>query len=676
MALTVGLAACGDSSSKLASPEAGGRTSMSSASVGSRFTTFAKPRFAAQTFNTGFYTGESNSSLGISVSTDGLAVTYSNWVENGHFARVLDPNSGAALGPFDNYSGGIRGAAIDSTYIYLSRGDGRVQRSYRSAWVDPSYDHTFDNGSTTGVFPLRVDSHRPLGQIVLCDSRLYVIDQGKIAILPTSLSEVLGTFSAPGATSIACDKEGDIWVVENFHTAVRFDSAGHAVLGDTFNFADSNIVGISGDPTGNDIWVADNGRDQNFKQFNYTGTQTGSLGVVGGYLADGGRVNSSHFVGPRGIAVDSSGNLYTDENGAPGQNWYNADLNSDVGTFGIGSIYTKFRADGSVAWRVFGGGWDGPGQPTADMSTFYDAHWEYRRGPDGNYDVPYAYTVDPWTYPSDVRLSLQDGQFAGTTFTWDADRHRYLGVESAYSGGPYRIYIQDAGSEIFHQVKSFPAGCGPANCQNGPSDYYRDDSGSIWAVASNGLHITQYKLTGYAADGTPHFDSGTTYSPPPELTDVRRVEVHGNTIYVSGFDSSDPNPDKEFDGWKSMGRHLLRFDSLPTSRGWPSPRWEIGPLYTGTSSTHEWPYTISFTVNDTGQVGIAWVKTVHTQEALDIYSAADGAMLKSDVPIIPNTDIGWADQDRSLTARGSWFVAEDDGHTQNILICGRPSGCK
>lgn len=44
---------------------------------------------------------------------------------------------------------------------------------------------------------------------------------------------------------------------------------------------------------------------------------------------------------------------------------------------------------------------------------------------------------------------------------------------------------------------------------------------------------------GYASNGAPEYGSPISYGLPPGLVDVRRVDVEGNSIYVSGFSASD-----------------------------------------------------------------------------------------------------------------------------------------
>ena len=82
-------------------------------------------------------------------------------------------------------------------------------------------------GSNTGVGPLVVDAAgNPLLGETLCDGNLFVTDSNgalagvglspsttEIKEVPTSLSSVTETWSAPGASVLTCDREGDIWAL-------------------------------------------------------------------------------------------------------------------------------------------------------------------------------------------------------------------------------------------------------------------------------------------------------------------------------------------------------------------------------------------------------------------------------------------------------------------------------
>ena len=60
----------------------------------------------------------------------------------------------------------------------------------------------------------------------------------------------------------------------------------------------------------------------------------------------------------------------------------------------------------------------------------------------------------------------------------------------------------------------------------------------------------------------------------PGFNDTRRFEVHGTTVYVSGY-----GPGAAFeagpDDWKFSGKRIARFNQLPTASGWGTAAWAI-----------------------------------------------------------------------------------------------------
>ena len=374
----------------------------------------------------------------LAVSSDGYALSSARWEENAHDINVYTQNTGypegeatANSGPPDGGAGkGTYGLAMDSTYIYTAAGDGQMTRLDRANWLVPANEHVYDSGSKTGVAPLTVDpGGNPLLGETLCDGNLFVTDSNgaltstalspsttEIKEVPTSLSGVTTSWSAPGAGVLTCDQEGDIWaLVENMAGTAdeleRFTDTGTLVT--SFTLPKSVIAqGVAASPSSDELLVADNGQDQDFKWFNYAGTQTGQVGVTGGYLqgSDPGLVGPDRFVGPRSVAIDGSGNIYTAENCMPGiaQLW-----NHVLG--GSCAIITEYEPNGTkVVWRdVNANTFGGTGEPTADGSTFFDRDFEFKRDANGNYQ-PYAFTVDPWENPSDLRVSSKQ-ELGGTS---------------------------------------------------------------------------------------------------------------------------------------------------------------------------------------------------------------------------------------------------------------------
>ncbi len=652
----------------------------------------------------------------LAVSSDGVALSSAAWEENSHAINTYAPGTGHPEGMATGNNGppaangnGVYGLAMDSAYIYAASGDGDVTRLSRADWLDPVNEGAPDYGTNntayyTGVGPLVVDAAgNPLLGETLCDGNLFVTDSNgalagvglspsttEIKEVPTSLSGVTETWSAPGASVLTCDREGDIWaLVENPAGTAdgleRFTDTGSLVT--SFTLPASVIAqGVAASPSSDELLVPDNGVDQDYKWFNYSGTQTGQVGVTGGYLqgSDPGLIGPDRFVGPRSVAIDGSGNIYTAENCFPGV------AQSVTGvTSGPCAIITEYQPDGTtVVWsdydtNTFGGN----GEPSNDGSTFYDRDFEFTWN--GSSYQPYAFTVDPWANPSDPRVSNMS-QIGGAsdmppygagTYEWEADGHRY---QATISLTTLVVYEQEPNSEIMAPVVSTLPG--PYTPDSYTGLFVDVGRGNIWGVTKGpvgGNNVVEYPLTSYASNGAPEYGSPISYGLPPGLVDVRRVDVEGNSIYVSGFSASDTDSSSAWGNWQSIGMTLIKFNSLPTTSAWPAAAWTTDPIYTLPSEdTNEFPEPFSFAVNDSGGlVGVAMLYGPSTMPGVLYpsgevreYSTSSGALVQTLNPPLPGAYVveGDLDGQNDIVAKGGCFWIEDDWYTRIIGSCSSP----
>ena len=667
--------------------------------------TFAGPTFLGNSFDGANYDSVPHSVMELAVSPNGYLMMGSSWEEDNHDARLFDPSSGGLLGPNTptRPDGGIYGVAADDTYVYYASGNGLLYRSSLASWDNPSNNNWYDAGNNTGVGPLTVDSggYQLMG-LAECDGELFVADpdgpmgdSGQVSpntsvidVVPTSLSGVTASWSVPRARTIACDREGDIWVLQQGVSGgagpdvERFTPSG--TLLSSFSFPSGVYpTGLAADPNQDRLLVPDNGPDQDFKWYNYSGTQIGQIGVTGGYLAgpDPGVIGPDRFVGPRAAAIDPNGDVFTAESGDPGAGqgvW------SDMGP---AAIFTKFNSSGSVVWRDYGLDFAGTGEPTDDGSRFFDLRFEYTRDSNGNYQ-PYAFTEDPFSNPSDPRASTVYGD---QVYERDLDGHHYIFQDGNEDNGDGIIYEQQPNSEIFAPVVEFDNNTaittngtqvnapGSFDNRQHANDYWMDASGNVWTVGA-WSQVWEYVLQGYAADGTPQYNwnNVNVYPWPSQISQsARRIEVVGNNVYISGFSSSDPNPNDDFDGWKSSGRHLLKFASLPTASGWPAPAWEYNFSYgTGTdpsSSPDETGYPTGF-ASDGPVVAVAWFRDPNTNQGeIETINDTTGTLDQTYSPTVSAYGgLGWFDLENSITAKNGWIWSEDDLQSKIYAIC--PSG--
>jgi len=640
--------------------------------------------------------------LELGVTPNGYAIVGAPWEEYDHDARLFNPTTGALLGPqtATRPHNGVWGVAADRSYVYYASGDGMVFRSSLATWENPANVTTDDDGSETGVGPLQVDpgGHQLMG-LAECDDKLFVSDpngtlgdHGEVSpnttlvkVIPTSLSGVTASWSVPRARTIACDREGDIWVLQQGVSGgarpdvERFTPTGTLLT--KFSLP-GYPTGLAADPRHDRLLVPDNGRDQDFKWFNYSGTQIGLIGVTGGYLqgSDPGLVGPNRFVGPRAVAIARNGAVFTAESTEPGIGqlaWTDG---------GPGAIYTKFRANRTVAWRDYAIVGAGTGQPTPDGARFFSGYWEFKRDARGNYR-PYAYTVDPFSHPRDPR---GDGTYGDSIYLRQMDGHTYLFENE----NPAVIYEQQPNSQIFKPVVEFSGNTdiitdgndvkvssNPSLINNnGPQDFWMTNTGDVWTTG--GFQIWRYRLRGFNREGVPRFDFHhvNVYHFPSQLSqEVMRIEVLGNDVYLFGFAGSDPNAADDWGGWLSSGRHLLKFTSLPTSSGWPAPAWEHNFSY-GSGSSPLGPtspaaagFPTGFAV-DGPYVAVAWWKDPNTgQGEIFALNDSDGTLVHTySPPVRSYGQVGELDMKESITAGNGWIWAEDDWQDKIYAIC--PSG--
>jgi hypothetical protein len=666
----------------------------------------AHPTFLGNSFSSGVAGGVPSSAMELAVSSDGVAVSGSIWEEYDHDARLFDGASGRVLGPFTptRPSGGINGVAIDRRYVYAVSSR-TVYRFGRSRWMSSGDSGAFDDGSQTGARPLTVDTGGQLMGLAECDRELFVsaagagggpADHGQVSprsarveVIPTSLTGVTASWRVPRARTIACDRQGDVWVLQQGvrhgprPSVERFAADGRLIT--SFRLP-GYPTGLAADPTSNSIVIADNGADQDFKRLSYRGELIGTIGVKGGYLAgrDPGVVSAGRFVGPRAVAIDGSGDIYTAESGLPG---VGQRIWTDMGSM---AIITKFKPGGrSVVWRDYSLDFAGVGEPSGDGTRFYDRRWEYRRDGAGRYR-PYAYTVDPFRNPSDDRVGHPGDWEGAATRVVDLHGRRYLTMTDT-PGGDFELYVMRG--DIARPVVSFDDNAristdgrtsrALSNPRLPPDDgdegYWMDSRGDVWSAGGQDGsrdRIWRYRLQGFTADGAPRYDFRHVdrYRVPAQLSrSVRRIEVYGNSVYLSGFSLSDPDPDRDWDGWKSLGRHLLKFDALPTRSGWPRPAWERDLSYG--SGSGQMPYPTSFAADPSaGFVAVGWLFGAGTNQGrIDLLSDGDGSTKRILSPPVPSLGrVGWLDLEQSLEAGSGWVWAEDDWQSKIYGIC--PSG--
>ncbi len=161
---------------------------------------------------------------------------------------------------------------------------------------------------------------------------------------------------------------------------------------------------------------------------------------------------------------------------------------------------------------------------------------------------------------------------------------------------------------------------------------------------------------------------------------MRRVDVEGNSIYVSGFSARDTDSSSVWGNWESIGMTLIKFNSLPTTSAWPAAAWTTDSIYTLPSDdTNEFSEPFSFAVNTgAGVVGVAMLfgpstipGALYPSGEVREYSTSSGALVKTLDPPLPGAYVveGELDGQNDIVAKGGRFWIEDDWYTRIIGIC-------
>ena len=592
----------------------------------------------------------------LAVSRDGWSVTGARWDESAHDVRTFSP-TGLAIGPrpgnrsgrLRENGGGPHGVAITGSRIYAVQARNVVSWD-RATWL--SYG---PSGSTYNGTTLTLPGSGDLLGVAVCGTEAYVVDPAKAAdqvspdtaqvkVVSADLSGgVKRQWTVPRARHLACDREGNLWVLGQRTSSAsgrlfRYSPAGSQlaawdVRGDPMD--------VAADPSADQVLIADNGPDQRIERYDYAGNQVGAVGVQDGYLAGPtpGLLGPNRFAGPRGVDVDSAGNIYVAQTLNPGSGLHAWSAEN------LTLIVSKLSPSGSEAYRDVGE-WGMLGSPSNDGSRYYVNGVTYGKGSDGRYS-PYALNVDGFS-GTDPRVADPHEYF--DTQEVEPSGHRLIG-ERESNGSWLRLYRFDG--ELARWCRTFTGS---------QKDWFLASTGDVWRARGGGS-VSRVRATGFDASGCPTYAAEETMPLPPGLGEVDRVDVDGSTVYVSGYGPSGPF-ESGFDDWKFSGKLLARFDGLPTSSGWPSRRW-LTSVPWGTYPDR--PVSISASGD---KVAVAYLRAADANRGyIRLFHASDGSNYASvRAPDTYGSEVGWYDSFDSIDFKGSVLSAEANGEDKTVLI--------
>ena len=458
-----------------------------------------------------------NAARSMWVAPEGVIYTASLWDENeGGVAIYQNGKSIGSIGINSEFQGGaITGnatsifAALQFSRVYGSGAVGRYNRATQkrdllipvSAWNAVKQADVITGLATTGSLLYASDFQ---GNRV----RVYTTD----GVWQQDI-----TVSGPGA--LALDGAGNLWVAQqSAATILEFSPAG-APLNTIQMPTTSRPSALYFDASSGQLMVGDQGADMNIKLYNISGTPTlvGTFGIQGGYLDSTtgikGQVGDKRFTRVVGIGKDAAGNLYV-LNNPWGGGW-------DLGRNGGTDIHA-YDSAGNLQWKLQSLNFEAVAapDPVTDGAYFYGGTNIYTGTAGGTF---VANTVDPFSYPSDPRLNMNDTQrdeHFGQLVSVGGNR---ILVASGQNPGIFYFYHFNAASGYIAIPDASIPGTAFNTTRQITGGFCIDSRGDIWAGLDRTNHIYHYPLVSFDGSGKPTWGPGIAISIPQSIRPLTRI---------------------------------------------------------------------------------------------------------------------------------------------------------
>ena len=635
-------------------------------------------------------------------------------------------NSDGSFDVFGDKSHYEAGEAIgeDSNYIYdaqagsYTTGTDGVQR----------YDHY---GISIGNAVLGSDA---VTGIAVGGGKLYIATDGLIYVYNTSNFAFSGTcFEVPRAGQMAVDPTGNLWIIQKATTGVAAQVSHYSptgtLLGGTITFPSSTFadtvvpVGIAVDQrtgaTNGQVYITDTGQLQQIDIFNADGSFSHTFGDVYGIYGGAvpGAAGPTKFNFPVGVGLDSSGDIYVVNAGAPEQ-WGGSATGTD-------DIIEKYNSAGTQLWEKYSAEvYDTMAADPANPTNVYDRFSSFTLNtPTGTNPVTSpagTFTgtlVNPFTHPDDPRLvgtapvsaplagqpalsgesprvGSQIEEINGVKFLFDSDQHNSaINVYRFLPGTNTTVFCDSFQTETNRYytdrsciwVDANGDGTRQASEETFTTDApkyatneFVDANGNIWVgdddTGHNILFIREFKLnatTPILPDGALNYSTTNVvqYNLPSMLTTIGRFtyDAASDSMYIAGFTTASPKPANDTN--VSSGTQMLKF------AGWVAGN-------NGTNATPSWTTNIAYDALDyhnnahsfyvTG--GYVFVQRGWEDDGLDIYDATTGNLVTT---LYANANTGAGngaetDFQNSVTAvqmpNGQYFIYAEDDLEARVLV--------
>ncbi|VBF38369.1 SMP-30/gluconolactonase/LRE family protein [Burkholderia pseudomallei] len=458
-----------------------------------------------------------NTARSMWVAPEGVIYTASMWDEyEGGVAIYQNGKSVGSIGSHAEFQGGAITGNAASVFVALqydkSHGSGAVGRYNR---VTKARELSIQVSASTDQ--PRVDVVTGLATV---GSLLYASDfYGNRVRLFTTDGVWQRDIGVAGPGALAVDRAGNVWVArKRAGEIVEFSAAG-ALLNTLRMPGGSQPSALYFDAPSGQLMVGDEGPDMNIKRYAVTGAPAlvGTFGIQGGYLDTTtgikGQVGARRFTRVAGIGKDAAGNLYV-LNNPWGGSW-------DLGRNGATDIHA-YDSAGNLQWTLQSLNFEGiaAADPATDGALFYGGTHIYAGSAGGTF---VANTVDPFSYPSDPRIDMNDTQrdeHFGQLVAVGANR-----ILVALGQNPpifYFFHFNKANGYVAIPDASLP-GAAFNTAQRVTSGFCIDSEGGVWAGLEKTGAIYHYPLAGFDASGKPTWGAGVPTRIPASIQPLTRI---------------------------------------------------------------------------------------------------------------------------------------------------------
>ncbi|CAD6526797.1 SMP-30/gluconolactonase/LRE family protein [Paraburkholderia metrosideri] len=590
-----------------------------------------------------------NTARSMWVAPEGVIYTSSLWDENDGGVAIYQ--NGKSIGSIGSHAD-FQGSAItgNSTSIFAalqyntSFGSGSVGRYNRAT-------QTRDL-----VIPVSVWTGIPHADVITglatAGSLLYTSDffGNRVRVFSTDgVWQRDINIASPGA--LALDSAGNLWVARQSAGEIDEFSAAGAPLNTIQMAATARPSALYFDASSAQLMVGDEGPDMNIKLYNVAAapTLTGTFGIQGGYLdtTSGikGQVGDKRFTRIVGIGKDASGNLYV-LNNPWGGSW-------DLGRNGATDLHA-YNSAGALQYALQSLNFEGVAapDPSTDAAYFYGGTNIYTGTAGGTF---VANTVDPFTYPSDPRLNMNDTQrdeHFGQLVTVGGNR---ILVASGQNPGIFYFYHFNAANGYIAIPDASIPGTAFNTTLQVTGGFCIDSRGDVWAGLDRTNHIYHYPLTGFDGEGKPTWGPAITISTPESIRPLTRIiylPESDTMILAQGIAGSTD--------WTAMQTRIEVY------HGWSAGNIsQPSPVINLTSAN---PKSITAAGN------YLFVGYVHTVPNIDAFNLTTGQLDTTLINASPTTvDVG-NDVDSMyglrayLRASGEYVITKDNYNGASIIV--------